>query len=146
MHLEEFQTVNPTPIADTELDVLKLLWEGGPAPVRSLQTELECRGRAWAYTTVQTLLQRLEKKGYVAVDKREVPHVFRAAVSRTELLDQHLAELADKVCDGASTPLVLSLVERSDFSPEELKRFRTLLDQLEQDVSRKKGKRKDGSR
>ena len=58
------------PDGDAELDVLKALWDLGPATVRELETRLGRRGggrrRRWAYNTVLTLLSRLRDKGYVA--------------------------------------------------------------------------------
>ena len=118
-------------ISDTELEILKVLWEEGPGTVRELQAHLDGLGREWAYTTTQTLLNRLRDKGYVQSAKRGRAFVFRAAMTRDELLGQSLASLADKVCDGASMPLLLNLVQSTRFSSDELDRFRALLDERE---------------
>ena len=115
------------PISDTEFEVLKVLWQHGPGTVRELHDKL----RRWAYTTVQTLLTRLEKKGYVACDRSGFAHVFRPVVSRDKLLRRRLSELAEQLSDGVVTPLVLALVEDHRFSPEEIEQFRQLLDRLE---------------
>ncbi len=118
------------PISEAELDILKVLWEHGPGTVREINGLLR-QGRRWAYTTVLTLLQRLEAKGYVASDKSEQAHVFRAGVSRARLLRQRLKELANQLCEGAAAPLMLALVEGRRFTAEELEQFRRLLDELE---------------
>jgi BlaI family penicillinase repressor len=123
-----------TSISETELEVLKVLWEHGPKPVRdisALLAEQETQGRKWLHTTVLTLLQRLEGKGYVTSDKRDVAHVFRAAVTRQKLLWQRLNDLAEQLCDGTQAPLVQALVEGRRFTPEEIKRFRRLLEDAE---------------
>jgi len=117
-------------VSDTELDVLKALWEQGPITVREANAVLRQRGRRWAYTTVLTLLQRLEAKGYVRSDKSETAHVFEASVSRDKLLKLRLRELADDLCKGTATPLVLALVEGHRFTTEEIAQFRELLDEL----------------
>jgi predicted transcriptional regulator len=119
-------------ISNTELDVLKVIWEHGPGMVRDINARLRKGGRRWAYTTVLTLLQRLEAKGYVASDKTGLAHVFRAAVSRDRLLRQRLKDLANQLCEGAPAPLVLALVENQRFSASEIEQFRKLLDQLDQ--------------
>ena len=119
------------PISETEMDVLKVLWEHGPATVRQVNAVLRKRGRRYAYTTVLTLLQRLEAKGHVTSDKAGVAHVFAAAVSREGLLRRRLGELADELCDGTATPLVQALVEGHRFTPEEIDRLRRLLDDLQ---------------
>jgi predicted transcriptional regulator len=118
-------------IGETELDLLKVLWEHGPGTVRDINRRARRQGRRWAYTTVLTMLQRLEAKGYVTSDKSGLAHVFEAAVSRECLLRQRLSDLADQLCEGTATPLVLALVEGQRFTPEEIERFRQLLDQLE---------------
>ena len=126
-------------ITETELDVLKALWENGPGTVRVINDQLRRQGRRWAYTTVLTLLQRLEAKGYVISDKSGMAHIFRPAVTRDKLLRQRLKDLANQLCEGTATPLVLALVEGQRFTAEEISQFRQLLDQLE-------GKKKSPSR
>ena len=86
------------------------------------------RGRKWAYTTVATLLQRLQSKEYVTADSSVVPHVYQAVVTRDELLDRRLKDAAAELCDGRAAPLILALVQGNRFSAEELARFRRLLD------------------
>ncbi len=116
-------------LSEAEIEVLKALWDLGPAPVREINRELAARGRRWAYTTVSTLLLRLTAKGCVASDGSAVPHIFRATVSRDEMLERRLRDTADEFCDGEPAPLVLALVQRHRFTPEELARFQRLLDE-----------------
>lgn len=118
-------------MSPTEREVLKVLWEAGPGTVRAINAELRRRGRRWVYTTVQTLLHRLQSKGYVACDKSGFAHVFRAALSREALVRQGLAELADQLCDGTAVPLVRALVQDQRFTAEEIQEFRRLLSELE---------------
>jgi predicted transcriptional regulator len=127
-------------ISETELAALKVLWEQGEGTVRQVQAILRRQGRKWAYTTVQTLLTRLEGKGYAESDKGGPAHVFRAVVSREELLRKRLGALADELCEGTASPLVLALVEGGRFTPAEIEQFRQLLDQLDSDRPRKKGR------
>ena len=122
-------TRRPT-ISDTELDVLKVLWERPEGTVREILAALRPQKR-WAYTTVQTLLNRLEAKGFVASERGGPAHVYRATASREHLLQQGLSDLSDRLCEGTASPLLLALVEGVRFSPEEIEQFRRLLDQLE---------------
>ncbi len=122
-------------LSEAEVEVLKALWDEGAATVRQLNELLGRRGRRWAYTTVLTLLQRLQSKGWVESDTTGQAHVFRAAASREELLQDQLRTLADQYCEGEPTPLVLALVRDRRFSAEEIDRFRRLLDRLEDGVS-----------
>jgi predicted transcriptional regulator len=113
-------------VSDAELEVLKVLWEHG-----DVEAVLRQNKKRWVYTTVLTLLHRLQAKGYVKSDKRELAHVFSPVVTRERLVRQRLRDVADSLCEGAATPLLLALVEGQRFSSEELEQFRRLLDELE---------------
>lgn len=117
--------------SDAELEVLKALWDEGPQTVRELEDLLARSGRRWAYTTILTLLHRLQAKGYVKSDKRELAHVFRPVVTRDTLMRQRLRTIADSLCDGAATPLLLALVEDQRFTADEIDQFRQLLKKLD---------------
>ena len=120
-----------SPVSDAELEVLKVLWAAGPATVRDVGASLRRRRRRLAYNTVLTLLSRLREKGYVVADRRDTAHLFRAKVTREDLLGSTLSALADRVCDGTASPLVHALVRGQRFSAEEIAHFRKLLDDLE---------------
>jgi len=123
------------------MEVLKVLWDEGPGTVREVNERLSGRRRRWAYTTVQTLLNRLREKGYVTRNERDMAHVFRAGVSRERLLRWRLDELSKTVCDGETTPLVQMLVEGRRFSAEEIAALRRVIDEHEVD-GRDGGRRK----
>jgi predicted transcriptional regulator len=122
------------------MEVLRLLWDHGPGTVRELMSELKQRRRRWAYTTVQTLLNRLRDKGYVARDESDLAHVFRAAVSRDRLLGWRLRELADQICGGASSALVMNLVQDADLPADELASLRRVLDEADGKPRRRRRK------
>lgn len=119
------------PVSDAELEVLKVLWDHGPATVRDVATHLRRQRRRLAYNTVLTLLTRLREKGYAAADRRDTAHLFRAIVTRDQLVGSSLAAIVDRVCDGTASPLVHALVRHQRLSPEEIAQFRRLLDELE---------------
>ena len=120
-----------TSVSESELEVLKTLWDVGPETVRAVNAALRSQGRRWAYTTVQTLLQRLESKGFVACERSGAAHVFRAAVSRDGLVSRRLRDLADQLCGGTASPLLLALVEEGRLTSEDVQHLRRRLDQLD---------------
>ena len=120
----------PAP-SDAELELLKRLWDRGPSTVRELHGVIEAAGLGWAYTTVQTMLGRMEEKGYVDVNRDAFAHVFSAAISRNSLVGLQLQELMQKLCDGAAAPLLLHLAEDGEFTAAEIAQFRKLLDKAE---------------
>jgi predicted transcriptional regulator len=125
------QPDRPPDLSESELAVLKTLWDLGAGTVREVNAELSRRGRCWAYTTVQTLLARLQQKGCVASIKEAVAHTFRPTVSRDQLLQRRLSELETDLCEGTATPLVHALVSGKRFTAADIAHFRRLLDELE---------------
>jgi BlaI family transcriptional regulator, penicillinase repressor len=114
-------------ISEAELAVLETLWKAPGAP-NELQERLAKTGPDWAYTTVQTLLHRLLEKGFVTRKRAGVAQIYSAAVDRDELLARHVTDLAERLCDGAMSPLLLSLVKTRSLSKGDLARFRDLLE------------------
>lgn len=114
-----------------ELDVLKVLWDLGAAPVREVMTEMHKRGRRVAYTTVLTVLTRLEQKGFVASDKSEQAYVYKAKISRDRVTGSWLKSMVRQLFDGAAAPMVLQLMQSEKFSADEIAQLQKLLDQLD---------------
>ena len=125
-------------LSDAEREALGALWDHGPGTVRQLLELIESRGRRWAYSTVATLLRRLESKGYASSESVNGSLVYRAAVSREDLLDRRLKEAAAELCDGAAAPLVLALMQGNRFTKEELDRIRSIIDEAKTKVVRRK--------
>lgn len=129
-------------LSEAERAVLKCLWEAGPGGVRQIHGLLTSQGQDWKRSTVITLLQRLERKGYVASDRSKFAFVFRAIVSLEDVLCQRMTELAQELSDGEAAPLVLAFAERHRFTDQEIRRFRKMIDQMEtqRSLSRKPSK------
>ncbi|MCF6286939.1 MAG: BlaI/MecI/CopY family transcriptional regulator, partial [Candidatus Hydrogenedentes bacterium] len=89
-------------ITEAEMEVLKALWKAGEGTVRDIAKYLPGER---AYTTLQTLLKRLEDKGAVSRLKDNVPHVYKARVTRQSLMKTRLKSIAEDLCDGAAGPL-----------------------------------------
>jgi predicted transcriptional regulator len=127
----------PRDVTDTELAILHILWDGGPANRRRLTDALYPGGGPAQYATVQKLLQRLEAKGYVTHSRHEGVLVFAAAVGREELIQRRLHDLAEKLCGGSLTPLLLNLVRAQRLSTRELQELQDLLNELIRQAPRK---------
>jgi predicted transcriptional regulator len=117
-------------VPDAELAVLRVLWERESATIRELTDAVYPGGTDAHYGTVQKLLDRLEAKGYVTRDASRRAHTFAAAVERDALIGQRLRAMAEKLCDGALTPLLTQLVQSKRLSPKEWRALRDLVDQL----------------
>ena len=128
------------PMSDAEREVLKLLWNHGPLAVRDVLAKSTQAGQQWSRSTVITLLQRLEKKGYVSCDRSQFAFVFEAAVSREDEMRARMKELASELCDGETLPLVLAFAQQHRFSPDELDRFRKMIDSIQPQRKKRGGK------
>ncbi|MEM7204106.1 MAG: BlaI/MecI/CopY family transcriptional regulator [Planctomycetota bacterium] len=129
-------------VSPAELEALKVLWDHGASTVREVWASMP-EGR-WVYTTVQTLLQRLEAKGFVASHKRDRLRVYIAAVTREDLALERLDSLSRELYGGATAPLVHGLVSGAELSATEIQGLRDLLDELEPQAPGRDGG-KDGS-
>ena len=82
----------PQDVTDAELDVLRGLWDDGPATIRTLADRLYPGGSTSEYATVQKLLERLEDKGHVTHHSEGRQNVFSARVQREDLVARRLRE------------------------------------------------------
>jgi predicted transcriptional regulator len=131
----------PQDVTDTELAILHVLWERGAATRRQITDVLYPGGGPAHYTTVQKLLERLQAKGYVARGRREGALIFRPAVGREELIRRRLQDVAEKLCDGSLTPLLINLVRTQALTAEELQELQDLVKDLSRQARRKGDKR-----
>jgi BlaI family transcriptional regulator, penicillinase repressor len=107
---------------------MEVLWAFGPQTIRALTTRLYPRGTTANYATVQKLLERLEFKLHVVRDRSAPAHVFRAAISHKECLDLQLEEMAEKLCDGSLTAILLHLADRIRLSRRQREELQSMLD------------------
>ena len=77
-----------------------------------------------------TLLQRLEKKGYVQSDRSQHAFVFRAVVTRDQLVRKRLQEVADELYQGSSAPMLLAFAQQQVLTAKVLSELRQLIDEL----------------
>jgi BlaI family transcriptional regulator, penicillinase repressor len=113
---------------EAELAVLQVLWERGEATRRDIADVLYPAGGPSHYTTVQKLLERLERKGYVRRGGEAV-RTFVALVSRDELIGQRLMDVAEKLAGGSLAPLLMNLVRTRPLTAQELDELRALVQQ-----------------
>ena len=114
---------------ETELAILQVLWERGDATRRQIADVLYPGGGEAHYATVQNLLLRLERKGFVRHDSGANVLVFRAIVGRDELITRRLQGLVDQLCGGAVAPLVMNLVRSQPLSAAEVDELAAFLRQ-----------------
>ncbi len=110
-----------------ELEIMKVLWETGPANVQTVQGRME--GRELAYTTVQTMLNILVRKGKVKRQLKDRAYVYRPVLSRQKAVAQAVGDMLDRFFGGSADSLVMNLVEARRLTPEKLAQIQKLAGQ-----------------
>jgi len=111
---------------DRELDLMDVLWERGSATAAEMQAELE---DDLAYTTVLTLLQTLEAKGYARAEKDGRAYRFYPEVDRDQAGGSALRYVLDKIFRGSPEEMLYGMVDDVDLTREELRRMRRMLNE-----------------
>ncbi len=120
----------PPQIPDSELDVIKVLWDRGQGTVREILDTLRAAGRTWSYATVATMLDRLEGKGMVTSDRSELAFVYRPAITAQEVRQKRISNLVEKLYEGEPGQLVLHLLKSHPLDPAQAAQVRDLLEDM----------------
>jgi BlaI family transcriptional regulator, penicillinase repressor len=125
--VRELGSAQPTAV---ELEILRILWELGPSPVRAVHAKLS-ESKGTNYSTTVKMLSVMLTKGLVKRNESATPHVWRAAMSRERAAKKFLTELIDKVYEGSAMSLVLQALSSGKASKQEIDEVRRLLDVME---------------
>lgn len=118
---------NPRP-TETELSILRVLWQQGPSTVREVHAAL---GSGTGYTTVLKLMQIMAEKGLVERDEQQRAHVYRARRAQADTQRQLTVDLLDRAFGGSATGLMLQLLQGRQVGPAEVAELRRVLDAYE---------------
>ncbi len=125
--MRELGSSQPTAV---ELEILRILWELGPSPVREIHARLNA-AKGTNYSTTVKMLSVMLTKGLAKRDEAATPHIYRAAMTRDRAAKKFLSELIEKVYDGSAMSLVLQALATGKASPAEIEDARKLLDEME---------------
>ncbi|MFO7907052.1 MAG: BlaI/MecI/CopY family transcriptional regulator [Planctomycetota bacterium] len=120
-------TSNDRSISDSELKILEVLWNRDRATVREITAEVYEEQSFSKYQTVQKLLERLEKKGCVKRKRGTPAHTFEPTVERDDIIGHRLEQVAEKLCGGSLTPLLMHLAGRTRLKPNEREAIQKLI-------------------
>lgn len=120
----------PERLTALEFEIMKVLWECGPANVQTVQQRL---ARPLAYTTVQTMLNILHRKGRVKRALRDRAYFYRPAVTQDQVARQSVSDLVDRLFGGSAESLVMNLLETKQLTPEKLARLQKLVRDAEEE-------------
>ena len=114
-------------LSASETEILRLVWNLGEGTVLQVSERLP-RQRKIAYATVQTLLRRLEKKGYVRHRSEGKAHVFFPAVQQEHVIKRSVNDFLERLFGGDPIPLVQHLAEHGRIDAEDIERLKKLVE------------------
>lgn len=109
-----------------ELQIMSVVWGKGTATVHDVKEALS-RGRKPAYSTILTMMRKLEAKGYLEHDVADRTYVYRATISRQRARHSMLGDLLERLFEGSPSQLVSSLVEQNQLTEHELSEIKKLI-------------------
>ena len=114
-----------------ELQIMQVIWRLGPSNVSSVQEGLE---QSLAYTTVQTMLNILERKGKLKRELRGRAFEYSATVTEAKALGHAVKDLVDRMFGGSSEDLVMSLIKSRQIDAKKIAELSKRLEEKGGDV------------
>ncbi len=117
---------------EAELELLRVLWEKGPATVREVHEALS-KSKTTGYTTTLKILQKMADKGLVTREKSQRSHVYAASWEAEKTQRQLVRHLLMGAFGGSPARLVMQALSEHKATSAELREIRDLLDELDQE-------------
>ena len=118
------------PLTDAQREIMEIVWHRGKVTVSQVRDELSSRRRL-ARNTVQTMMVRLEEKGWLRHREVGRTFVYTARRPRAASLGPKVAQMVDRLFAGSPYELVTALIEYRGLTPAEAQRIRALIDKAE---------------
>lgn len=129
----------PQALSDAQQEIMEIIWDRGELSVSEVWEVLRER-RDVARNTVQTMIVRIEQKGWIKHRSIGRTFVYKAIQPRTTTLRQRLDDLMSAAGRGSAEALVTTLLEDASLTKDAADRIRTMIDEAEQrSISKKKG-------
>jgi BlaI family penicillinase repressor len=119
----------PKPTA-SELEILQVLWERGPATVREVHDALSAK-KPIGYTSVLKLMQIMTAKGTVRRNEEQRAHVYEAVQPAEKTKRQLALDMLQRVFDGSASDLMMHALAGQKASKEEIEEMRRMLSEYE---------------
>lgn len=117
-------------ITDAEWAVMRVLWQEHPLTAKAVHARLEPVTH-WTALTVKTLINRLYEKGVLTRQKVSRAFEFRPALAESKCRRAENRSFLDRVYGGAVKPMLTTLLEEEELSPDDIAELRALLDRKE---------------
>ena len=116
------------PLSRTETEILRIVWQLEKAAVQEVYDAFP-RKRRVSFATVQTLLRRLEKKGYLKHTVRGNANIYHTAVNMESVLKKTVNDFLERVFGGDPVPLMLHLAKHGKLTSEDISKLVELIEE-----------------
>lgn len=120
-------------LGDLQLRILRVLWDKQSASVQEVHAALE--GRRLAYTTVATMLRKMEQRGLVGHRLEHRRFIYFPRVSQSQVVRSATADFLDRLFQGSLSAAVCHLLETRDLTREELEELERLIAQRKRELA-----------
>ena len=124
---EEVGGVDGASPSQAQLAIMQIVWDRGEATVADVWKTL-AEVRPVARNTIQTMMTRLEEKGWLKSRAEGRAFLYRAVRPREQVLGGMVKRLLDSAFGGSAEGLILTLLKERGVSPDEAKRIRKMID------------------
>lgn len=114
-----------------EMEVVRILWDIGPATVRQI-FDAVIEYREADFTTIQTFMRRIERKGYATSELKGRTRVYSAKARPRTVIRETVDDLVDRLFGGNAMPLVRHIMEDCSVDESDIQELKQLVQQLEQ--------------
>ena len=115
----------PYRLGDLQLRIMRVLWSSAPASVAEVRDQLG--GDELAYTTVATMLRKMEDRGLLRHGEQGRKFLYEPAVTAEEVTRSMADDLVDRLFEGNLAATVSHLLQTREVSPKELTRLEQLI-------------------
>ncbi|QDV15434.1 Penicillinase repressor [Gimesia panareensis] len=123
------------PLTDAQREIMEIVWQQGEVTVSEVRDALAER-RKLARNTVQTMIVRLEEKGWLKHREAGRTFVYSAKRPKANVLGAKVVQMVDRLFAGSPEELVTALLEYRGLSPEEAERIRIMIEEAETNQKR----------
>jgi predicted transcriptional regulator len=121
-------------LTPVELELMNILWQIGHGTVRDVM-DLLPRSRDLAYTSVSTILRILEQKKILTTKKVGRQHIYLPTLSKKKFAAHSVTKIVNQIFSGNSAELVACLVDKHNFSNEEIATIQKLLNDKKKELA-----------
>ena len=124
------------PLTEAQREIMEVIWQRGEVTVSEVRSALTSK-RDLARNTVQTMMVRLEERGWLKHREDGRTFIYSARIPRTKSLGAKVAQMVDRFFAGSPEDMVTALMEYRGLTPEEAGRIRDMIDNAEQKTASK---------